>query len=155
MRGGWLGADTVTGADGGFVIRPPLVARWRFVGLIVLVELWLPVGGPGLKAWLPWDIWPLLWLVPAVLYARMQVLVAGDALTYRGMRRSRSWRRDQIASFGVALIPSPFARRPYVYLTAVDGEQVTFRMNPWGLAKPESWLATLDAWLSGDRFHGS
>jgi Bacterial PH domain len=94
-------------------------------------------------------IW-LPWLVPVVLLGRFRLSVAQDVLTYRRPLRAQSWRRDQIAEFGI--VQSDWqARVGYVYMRTLDGETVTFRVAAGLRRRPEKmvgWLAALRDWLS-------
>jgi len=99
---------------------------------LLLVLIWLP------------------WLVPVVLLGRFRLSVAGDVLSYRSPLRTRLWRRDQIAEFGI--VQSAWrAGVGYVYMRTLDGEQVTFLVAAGSRRRPErmqGWLEALRDWLS-------
>jgi hypothetical protein len=79
---------------------------------LLLVLIWLP------------------WLVPVVLLGRFRLSLVGEVLTYRSPLRTRSWRRDQIAEFGVVQSGSQ-VRVGYLCMRTLDGEQVTFHVANW------------------------
>jgi hypothetical protein len=94
-------------------------------------------------------IW-LPWLVLVAVFARFRLSVAGDVLTYRRPLRTRSWRRDQIAEFGI--VQSAWQPRlGYVYMRTLDGETVTFHVAAGSRRRPVKLLgriAALRDWLS-------
>jgi hypothetical protein len=92
---------------------------------LLLVLIWLP------------------WLVPVALIGRYRLSVAADVLTYRSPWRTRWWRRDQIAEFGI--VQSTLNNRiGCVYMRTRDGEQVTIHIASGSRRRSErlqSWLA--------------
>ena len=94
---------------------------------LLLVLIWLP------------------WLVPVALLSRYRLRAAGDVLTYRSPLRTRSWRRDRIAEFGI--VQSRMNPRiGYLYMRTRDGEQITFRVASSYRRRQkrlQAWLAAL------------
>ena len=139
-------------ADEGFIIRPSPVGAVLMVAWIVFLCLLMVAGAlnehdpRGLFLVLIW----LPWLVPVVWFARFRLSVAGDVLTYRRPPRTRSWRRDQIAEFGI--VQSAWQPRlGCVYMRTLDGESVAFRVAAGSRRRPGKMLGLLAAlrdWLS-------
>lgn len=93
---------------------------------LLLVLIWLP------------------WLVPVVLLGRFRLSLLGGVLTYRSPLRTRSWRRDQIAEFGV--VPVRVAGPGRLPLHAHPGrEQVTFHVAAGSRRRPEELQVRLAA----------
>ena len=138
--------------DQGLTIRPSPARAVLMVMWIVFLCLLMVVGAinehdpRGLFLVLIW----LPWLVPVVMFGRFRLSVAGNVLTYRRPLRTRSWRRDQIAEFGIAQSALQ-ARLGYVYMRTVDGETITFHVAAGSRRRPEKmlgWLAGLRDWLA-------
>jgi hypothetical protein len=139
-------------ADEQLMIRPSTVGAVLMVGWILFLCLLMVIGAVnehdprGLLLVLIW----LPWLVPVALLSRYRLSVAGDVLAYRGPLRTRSWRRDQIAEFGI--IQSTLnVRVGYVYMRTLAGEQVTFHIAAGSRRRPDrlqAWLAALRDWLA-------
>jgi hypothetical protein len=138
--------------DQGLTIRPSPAGAVLMVMWIVFLCLLMVVGAinehdpRGLFLVLIW----LPWLVPVILFGRSRLSVAGNVLTYRRPLRTRSWRRDQIAEFGIAQSALQ-ARLGYVYMRTLDGETITFHVAAGSRRRPEKmlgWLASLRDWLS-------
>ncbi|MGO8956596.1 MAG: PH domain-containing protein [Streptosporangiaceae bacterium] len=142
----------MTRADEGLTIRPSPAREALMVLWILFLCLLMVAGAVNehdprelflVLIWLPW-------LVPVLLLGRFRLSVAQDVLTYRRPLRTRSWRRDQIAEFGI--VQSAWqARVGYVYMRTLDGETITFRVAAGSQRRPEKivgWLAALRDWLS-------
>ncbi len=139
------------GADERLVIAPSragavLVVGWIMFLCLLMVAAAVSEHDPrGLLLVLIW----LPWLVPVVLLGRFRLCVVGDVLTYRRPLSTRSWRRDQIAEFGIAQ-STWRAGVGYVYMRTLDGEQITFHLAAGSQRRPvkiEGWLAVLRDWL--------
>jgi hypothetical protein len=145
-------ADRVTRADAELTIRRSAVGAVLMVVWILFLCLVMVIGAVdqhdprGLLLVLIW----LPWLVPVVLLSRSRLSVAGEVLTYRSPLRTRSWRHEQIAEFGI--VQSPWrAQIGYLYMRTPDGEQITFHVASGTRRRPERlqvWLAALSGWLS-------
>jgi hypothetical protein len=142
----------VTGTDQGPTIRPSPAGALVTVLWIVFLCLVMVVGAlndhdpRGLFLVLIW----LPWLVPVAWFSRFRLSVAGDVLTYRRPLHTRSWRRDQIAEFGIAQ-SAWRARVGYISMRTLDGETVIFIVTAGSWRRPEKmlgWLAALREWLS-------
>lgn len=142
----------MVGADERLIIAPSRAGAVLAVGWIMFLCLLMVAGAVGahdprglllVLIWLPW-------LVPVVLLARFRLCVAGDVLTYRRPLSTRSWRRDQIAEFGI--VQSAWrARVGYVYLRTLAGEQITLHLAAGSRRRPvkmQGWLADLRDWLA-------
>jgi hypothetical protein len=145
-------ADRVTRAHEELTIRPSPVGAVLIVIWILFLCLVMVIGAidehdpRGLLLVLIW----LPWLVPVVLLGRFRLGLVGGVLTYRSPLRTRSWRRDQIAEFGI--VQSTWqVRVGYLYIRTLDGEQVTFHVASGSRRRPERLqvrLAALRGWLS-------
>jgi hypothetical protein len=152
-------ADHVMTPDEQLTIRPSAGGAVLMVAWILFLCLLMVVGAlnqhdpRGLLLVLIW----LPWLVPVALIGRYRLSVAGDVLTYRSPRRTRHWRRDQIAEFGI--VQSTLNPRiGYVYMRTHNGEQVTFHIAAGSRRRPErlqGWLVALRDWLPAAHPPGS
>src|SRR5215472_1886384 len=122
-------ADHMTSAGEQLMIRPSAVGAVVMTAWILCLCLLMvipaisqhdPRGLLLVLIWLPW-------LVPVALLGRYRLRAAGDVLTYRSPLRTRSWRRDQIAEFGIVQ-SSMNPRIGYLYMRTRDGVQITFRV---------------------------
>jgi hypothetical protein len=137
----------------GFTIRQSpvwvvLIVPW--IGFVVLLSVTPPANGPPP----PGYEWLWLLIFPPVLVALnagFRLSVAGDVLTYRrAWRWTRSWRRDQIAQFGITR-SSRLSER--LHMITTHGEQIDFTVTSnrrWLDHEPiDDWLAQLNDWLAG------
>ncbi len=139
-------------AGEGLTIRPSRAGAVLMVIWIVFLCLLMVAGAVnehdprGLFLVLIW----VPWLVPVALLGRFRLSVAGDVLTYRRPLGTRSWRRDQIAEFGI--VQSAWQPRVgYLHMRTLDGETVTFRVAAGSRRRPGKmlgWLVALRDWLS-------
>jgi hypothetical protein len=142
----------MTRAEESLTIRPPPAGAVLMVMWIVFLCLLMVAGAINehdlrglflLLIWLPW-------LVAVVLFSRFRLSVAGNVLTYRRPLHTLSWRRDQIAEFGI--VQSAWGPRlGYVYMRTLDGETITFHVAAGSQRRQErmlGWLAALRDWLA-------
>ncbi len=83
-------------------------------------------------------------------YRLFRPSLIGEVLTYRSPLRTRTWRRDQIAEFGI--VQSAWrVWVGYLFMRALDGEQVIFHVASGSrrrLERLQIRLAVLRGWLS-------
>jgi hypothetical protein len=143
----------ITSADEQLMIRPSavgavLITAWiLFLCMLMVIPAISQHDPRGLLLVLIW----LPWLVPVALLGRYRLRAAGDVLTDRSPLRTRSWRRDQIAEFGIVQ-SSRNPRIGYLYMRPRDGEQITFHIASSYRRRQErllAWLAALRDWCPG------
>lgn len=133
-------------------IEPPrwgLVVMVAWIGLLCLVMVAGAVNEHDPRGLFLVFIW-LPWLVPVVLIARIRLSAVGDVLTYRGLLRTRVWRRDEIDCFEIVESNwSPDVGR--IQMRTVGGQWVVLgiasarRRHATRLA---GWLTELQDWQS-------
>jgi hypothetical protein len=136
----------------GFTIRQSpvwlaLILPWT--GFVYLFYVTPPANGTRLTGGelLLALIWPPLLVA---LLAGNRLSVAGDVLTHRIVWAwTRSWRRDQIARFGIT---RSSRLSEHLHMVTAHGEQIDFKVTSnrrWLDHEPiDDWLAQLNDWLS-------
>jgi hypothetical protein len=137
----------------GFTIRQSpvwaaLIVPW--IGIVYLFYVTPPANGTHMTGGelLLALIGPPLFVA---LLAWNRLSVAGDVLTHRtAWAWTRSWRRDQIAQFGIT---RSSRLSEHLHMITTHGEQIDFKLTSnrrWLDHEPiDDWLAQLNDWLSG------